>query len=84
MLNFYVRHGMIVEKLLEIFSFKQNEWLEKYINFNTQKKNQAVSDFGKDFYKLLNNAFYGKTMQNVRKWIKLDFIKKYENKKFKN
>ena len=51
-------------------------WLEKYINFNTQKRNQAKNDFEKDFYKLLNNAFYGKTMENVRNRLKIKFIKK--------
>ena len=41
MLKFYVRHGMIVEKIHEIISFKQNRWLEKYISFNTQNRNKA-------------------------------------------
>ena len=67
MLKFYVRHGMVVDKIHEIISFKQSNWLEKYINFNTQKRNMAKNDFEKDFYKLLNNAFYGKTMENVTK-----------------
>ena len=49
MLKFYNRHGMVVDKVHEIISFKQNKWLEKYMNFNTQKKNQAVNDFKKDF-----------------------------------
>ena len=40
---------MIVDKVHEIISFKQNKWLEKYINFNTQKRNQAVNDFEKGF-----------------------------------
>ena len=39
MLQFYVRHGVIVDKVHDIISFKQSRWLEKYINFNTQKKN---------------------------------------------
>ena len=76
MLKFYIRHGMIVEKVHNIISFKQSKWLEKYINFNTQKRNEAVNDFEKDFYKLLNNAFYGKTMENVRNRLKIKFIKK--------
>ena len=75
MLKFYIRHGMIVDKIHEIISFKQTKWLEKYIYFNTQKRNQAVNDFEKDFYKLLNNAFYGKTMENVRNRLKIKFIK---------
>ena len=76
MLKFYSRHGMLVDKVHEIISFKQNRWLEKYIFFNTQKRNQAAKDFEKDFYKLLNNAFYGKTMENVRNRLKIKFFKK--------
>ena len=76
MLKFYIRHGMIVDKVHEIISFKQSKWLENYINFNTQKRNQAVNDFEKDFYKLQNNAFYGKTMENVRNRLKIKFVKK--------
>ena len=76
MLKFYIRHGMIVDKVHEIISFKQSRWLENYINFNTEKRNQAVNDFEKDFYKLLNNAFYGKTMENVRNRLKIKFVKK--------
>ena len=78
MLKFYVRHGMVVDKTHEIISFKQSKWLEKYINFNTQKRNKAKNDFEKDFYKLLNNAFYGKTMENVRNCLGLKFLKKDE------
>ena len=39
MLKVFVRHGMIVDKIHEIISFKQSKWLEKYISFNTQKRN---------------------------------------------
>ena len=76
MLKFYVRHGMIVDKVHNIISFRQSRWLEKYINFFTQKRNQAVNDFEKDFYKLLKNAFYGRTMENVRNRLKIKIIKK--------
>ena len=76
MLKFYLRHGMIVDKVHSVISFKQSRWLEKYINFNTQKRNKAKNDFKKDFSNLLNNAFYGKTMENVRNRLKIKFIKK--------
>ena len=76
MLKFYVRHGMIVDKYHNIISFGQSRWLEKYINFNTQKRNQAVNDFEKDFYKFLNNGFYGKTKENVRNRFEIKFVKK--------
>ena len=67
---------MVVDKIHNIISFRQSTWLEKYINFNTQKRNKAKNDFEKDFYKLLNNAFYGKTMENVRNRLKIKFIEK--------
>ena len=70
MLKFYVRLGMIVEKVHNVVSFKQSKWFEKYNNFNTQKRNKAINDFEKDLYKLLNNAFYGKTIENVRNELK--------------
>ena len=76
MLKFYVRHGMIVGEVHEIISFRQSRWLEEYINFITQKRNQAVNDFEKDFHKLLNNALYGRTMENVRNCLKIEFVEK--------
>ena len=50
---------MVVEKLHEIISFKQCRGLEKYENFNSQKRNLAKIDLQNQFYKLLNNSFYG-------------------------
>ena len=75
-LNFFVRHGMIVEKFHTVISFKQSKLLEKYISFNTQKRNKAEDDFEKDFSKLLSNAFYGKTMENVKNRLKIKLIRK--------
>ena len=66
MLKFYIRHGMIVDKVHIIISFRQSRWLEKYISFNNRKRNRAKNEFEKDFYKLLHNSFYGKTMENDR------------------
>ena len=76
MLKFYVRHGMIVEKIHEIISFKQSRWLEGYISFNTQKRNKAKNDFEKDFFKLLVNSAFGKFLQNVRNRLGLELNKK--------
>ena len=47
MLKVYERHGMIVVKVHEINSFKQIKWLEKYVSFNTQKRNKAKNCFEK-------------------------------------
>ena len=78
MFIFYVRHGMIVDKNHEIISLKQSKWLEKYLKFVTQKRNKAKDEFEKDFYKLLKNAFYRRTMENVRNRLRLEFIKNYD------
>ena len=81
MLKFYVIHGMKVERVHNVISIKQSKWLEKNISFNTKKRNQAKNDFDKDFYKLLNNTYYGKTMENVRNRIRVEFIRKDDTDK---
>ena len=78
LLKFYVRQGMKVERVHSLISFKQSIWLEKYICFNTQKRNKAKKEFEKDFHELLNNSLYDKTMENVRNRIKVEFIKKHD------
>ena len=55
-------------------------WLQQYLKFNTQKRNRAKYEFEKDFYKLLINAFYGKTMENVRTRLRLKFFNKDDYK----
>ena len=58
MLKFYIRHGKEVEKVRSVISIKQSKWLEEYKSFITQRRNKARNDFEKDFYELLNYAFY--------------------------
>ena len=81
MLKFYVRHGMVVEKIHELISFKQSRWLEGYMSFDTQKRNKAKNDFEKDFFKLLVNAAFGKFLENIRNRLNLELIKKDNIKK---
>ena len=76
MLKFYVRHGLVDDKVHEIISFTPRKWLEKYTKFNSQKRNDSKIGFDKDFHKLLNNEFYAKTMENVRNRLRSEFIKR--------
>ena len=81
-LKYYLSQGLILEKVQRILEFKQSAWMKLYIDFNTQKRKEATNETDKNLFKLLNNAAYGKTMENMRKIIKIrittnekDFLK---------
>ena len=65
---------MKLTKTHRVLEFKQSDWKKKYFDFNTEKRMNAANDFEKDFFKLLMNSVYEKTMENLRKRINVRLI----------
>ena len=65
---------MKLKKIHRAIKFSQKEILKPYIEFNTEKRKNANNDFEKDVYKLLNNAVFGKTMEDKRKHLDFEIV----------